>query len=459
MNIEKNPFLKITNGYPVYTLKVLGRGSDKTKFQPVAQTVRELTTDPPKSIKHLNYDESQSNGHLIFKLRSEIPKKEIKEILGSCFPESARNFYIKPISGGFSGSYVFKVDYEVGQSTETMLLKIDKNRHNLINEYQFGNLKQLKELNEHFIHPYPSKLIQINDWFCLLFPYVSDTKTLRSHIKQQIKIGAQEALSVMEQVLEHFALFERKVSKPYFYKLKPWSGTKIDDCNYQGLSLKNHQKVNLLHAILKTTINIPINILENLGLVKSDLNALLNFIQSYEDFKFQGRSIDISHDSLFQKVPIAIVHGDLHMANILINDQGKISFIDFANVSTKLCNHAFLDMGKLSSELEISTFDFELNDWEKVKEFSAAHKQWMNNEAIDSDDESILLLYQLNSLIRSNLVVRFKQNMSEKEIYHQFYLVRLHYLFKAISYNQASREKLIFLMGLAVDILIFLTKK
>ncbi len=459
MDCTKNPYLKMVHGYPVYDLRVVGRRPEINQYQPKFQTIREIISDAHRAVEHFSLNQTPINDALRFRIESQLSDLELREILGTCFPENASDFFLTPMEGAYREGFVFRVDYCLAQQARTVVLKIDRNKESLLQEYQFGKLKSLTNLSHCFIHPYPRSLRMVNQWNCLVFPHVSNTNTLAKYLGDRLHEEAFSLHPIIEQVMERFSEFERQINQTVYQKLQPWSGTQTDSYQYRGLKLQDYQKSNFFHSLFKISSLIPSDIWEKLKIDRSNINALTNFVKAQDNCHFKNQAIDVLNGSAFQTVPLAITHSNLDFKSILINNQRKVSFTNFANVSTAIEKHAFSDMAQLSADLEISIVDFKLNDWDYLTALLEGHRGWLQHKVSNSAESRVKKIYQAQSQIKINLLVKNNRNMQEEEILHQFYLLRLHYFLKAISDQQCSREKLLFLLGLSIDTLNFLIQR
>lgn len=449
---SENTFRIDVNGHSIYEFEVFKRKNRASL--PASQSIRELSIEPPSRLPNYNLIPSNTESFDEEELKAQIGEELMRKILGTCFSEDCKDFYIELVKGGFSGSILLKVTYTELGIIKTSILKIQKNEDDLVSEYQFGELKVLTELSENFIDPIPNSIKNVEGWLCIKFPFRDKTETFEKFVKENID-DANILMNGMRCVLDGFTDFERKVSRPHWHNnLRVWSGTKNDSIDYYGLKMNDKQKANIYFEILKKVKTFKNEDQNKIQLDSSDIHALLNFVKQRGDCRYKNKPVDSYKGKVFQKVPVAIVHGDFNPRNILISKDLLPVFIDFANVPSIPNKHAFLDLGKLSSELEIAILEFGHNDIDLIHNAIVAHKTWMNIGCnIEEVNSKITAIYNINSQIRTALLFKFEKMMSKEAILHQFYLVRVHYFLKAISYSSHNREKTLFLVKLCTDTL------
>ncbi|MCG8328803.1 MAG: aminoglycoside phosphotransferase family protein [Chitinophagales bacterium] len=406
------------------------------------------------------WDNSDWRAKLLLEL---IPKEEMKIILGAMLGEEYEHFKLKALKAGYSGAHVIEVECQRYGKNKSFLLKLDRKPEEVSQEYLTARKKHFQNHNRTFVGAYPETFKKIKGWYCLLFPYIKNKATLNIYLKNGINNYNASSEAIREAAELSIVLQEEGNG---FFSVSPFTGGEIpvnkSQIKYSGLYLSTHKKAN----ILKVLENIPLEQLTEQYFwdcpAKEVRHYIKDFILHNEDARFKGHSIEAASGKNRCRVPLSFIHGDFHTKNILINPEGKdIRIIDFSNAPDSPNKHAFMDIGKLSVDLNVSVLPNELffNDPHLLQKLGEYHKKWLIQMDFTFPETSVpelLTLYQWENTLRQLLIKHFSKELDEKEICRQFYMIRLHYFFKALSYKDGIREKMLFYIKACWDILHFL---
>lgn len=436
--------------------------------------VRDILWPTYKTVDDISFAKGEYDWR-VRSLQLHLDNKTLRNILATAINPGYSKYIIDVLQPGYSGAYILKIEAIEQLRSFFFLLKISKNPRDLLKELEFANAHYTSNLNNQvFITSFRTKeLEKIFDWYCLLFRFEKDKTTAREFLADKV-LALESITKYVQRIFAAFQVFYEETSldpQPHnnFYYAKhlpPFLGGEFSHPHkdrYHGLSIKINkitkifQTINWLNEMVSPNKLKALKIEENLIYFKAFLKEM-----QFNGCIYKSHSIEKYEAAIV--TPLGKVHGDFHTANILV-DKGSQnpSFIDFANVSKTHNQHAFLDWGKFSSDLEISVLpDQWLNDHPNhLPTWMACHKKWTNLDTDDFDTipKPLKIIFEASTFIRTELIAQHKSNMDTEEIIRQFYMVRLHYFLKALSYKVVCREKLLYCIRASIDILEYLIKK
>jgi len=464
--------LKDDNGYnPKYRRKLEGEiiysttilNKDAPEPLPEGKFLKELLRHEYNSIPHFRY--SNEYDWKIDLLEREINRSELNAIIGELIGTEKKDYLVDIISPGHSGAYVIHVHCKDRQKRLDFLLKISQDHRELNQEY--ANAIRSLDLNlprDIFVGAYPTEngFKRVFNWHCLKYKFKKGKTTLRSHLTNLCKEKNKDR-NIIKNIFKQWERFEKETEYRLCFgeKLNPFTKGTFDEnevtIQYKGLSLNRRKRLSIfgtLESLKKWFLSHPLNDL----ITDNELDFFKEFIKR-EDGIYKSKPII---GESYEGTPTAIVHGDFHTANILVNDSGAgVCFIDFANMPDKPIRHALSDIGKLSADMEISVLPEQLivDQPNNFNQWLESHKQWLNEEKITSDLSELQSIYFWNNELLKKAILRKKElKLSETETIRQFHMVRLHYFLKALAYQYECREKLVFFLRASIDILDYLIK-
>lgn len=450
-------------GEIIYSTTILNK--DASERLPEGKFLKELLKHEYNSIPHFRY--SNEYDWKIDLLEQEINRSELNAIIGELIGTEKKDYLVDIISPGHSGAYVIHVHCKDQGKGLDFLLKISKDHQELNQEY----VNAINNLNSNlprdiFVGAYPDNngFKTIYNWHCLKYKFKKGKTTLRSHLTNLCK-EKNEDRNIIKNIFKQWEKFENETDFKLSFgqALNPYTKGKFDSHNkektihYKGLTLDRRKWFSIfgtLESLKKWFLSHP----SNNCIEEKELISFENFIKSenglYKDKPIIGTGCE--------GTPTAIVHGDFHTANILVNQNGKeVCFIDFANMPDKPIRHALSDIGKLSADMEISVLPEQLivDQPNNFNQWLESHKQWLNEEKISSDLSELQSIYFWNKELLDRAIFRKEElKLSKTETIRQFHMVRLHYFLKALAYQYECREKLVFFLRASIDILEYLTK-
>lgn len=398
-----------------------------------------------------------------------IGKPTIKQILGACIFQNGStkkeisDVKINFLSPGYSGAYVAVISYQKeNQNYRTFqLLKFSKNHDSLLREKIKGSYLYKNALPSNFIGArldYES--IVVDGYLCLLFNFARADdliNVVNSFSNKPSKTSNKELFNLLEVTLNKFNEFILRVGNTIKSKesINPWS--------HSGFGLKPASRF-IIRA--KITIQKFIETYKNDHLSKhfylttTDLLNLSKYLIPEDDEK--GDEL-INCQSI--KVPVGIIHGDLHGRNILVEQEDKelkeIYFIDFAlmNIGGHQRN-VLLDLAHLCIDFEV-----ELSP-QNTSSFSSYIKHsrfFLHQKFTDIKAKNLLKVNLVYKIVNKILVFTLDTykfiekpddpiSFQKSKLLLQFHLARLHYLIKRIAFDNVSKEKILFMCRLALDI-------
>ncbi len=413
------------------------------------------------------------------RLLEKIKEDTLKYVIGELIGEEHSDYILTIINPGHSGAILLKIDYRKNnlEKFKSKLVKLSQSESDLKSEQEAAAIFEIEGLNnQKFISAlrgnHDNKVSIIKGWYCLIFSFQENKITLRNYLKKNINTEISFIPVLKDKVIESFQEFNRIFKNQNGSHIKmnlgirPITSGKQDQ--YRGLNLKFSQATAVRQTVERLkNIYGEANFLSAIygqeKTAKEQFNFFTDFLNRMpEQASYKTYSLE-KEVSPRLKVPLAVVHGDFHTANVMISKQGdEPVFIDFANTTIEQpFKHAFLDIGKLSTDLEISIIpDYKLiDDPIFLSTWMEHHSAWTHNENYKpSSDNALSKIYSGNTYLRQYLIKEFGEMMEEEDIIRQFYMVRLHYFLKAISYNYEIREKLFFFIRASIDILEYLTK-
>ena len=395
----------------------------------------------------------------------------LKKILGACIfrddisQEDISDVKINFLSPGYSGAYVAVISYlRKGRNNRIFrLLKFSKNHNSLLREKTRGNyLYENANLPKNFIG---ARLdydgVVVGDYFCLLFNYVNAddlVNVMTDLLVQSSQESNKKLFDLLENTLEEFETFISEVGNAdtSTESINPWSHPNLGLKPTKWFIIKAKFTIEKLKKLYTDEV-----LLNNFGLSKNDLEILNSFLLPENDKSELTRHRVI-------KIPLGIIHGDLHARNILVEKKrGKlkdIHFIDFAlmNTDTQKKN-VLLDLAHLCIDLEIAFVPKNHIETENYFHFA---QSFLYNHPLDGkssqgvDFPEIAAVYEIANRILTFSLNTYRQikvhdytiDFPESELILQFHLARSHYLIKRIAFDNVSNEKILFMCRLALDI-------
>ena len=425
----------------------------KQKHFPLARSVR--------------YNKSKDDW-ILRDLFSQLDETTLSEILCHCLGDQL-DFVVDMLSPGFSGALVLKITFQENNRERHRILKISRDINTIYSERNNDRLGGLED-KRILLTAINRKIYSIRDWFCLILSY-SNKETLRSILRLQISREVPIEKSIMQAITafrkafyEEFSLDDNGTEAFFIKKLQPFSGGDFklfsQELQYEGLKLSTKKKIQIVQIFHKQRI-IHRSKKDKLPELFDSMEKIEVFLDKGHErgFFYNFEEKDLDHAC----TPVGYVHGDFHTANILSDEAGEsLNFIDFAHVPYDPTRHAFQDLGKLSTDLEISIMpDGEfLYDIDRLLEWRKYHQIWMDPHAPlpDTDWLALRAIYETNEAIQAFIVEQFSgpDKLAKQEAIRQFYMVRLHYLLKAIAYDYEEREKILFFIMASADIISYL---
>lgn len=424
-------------------------------------TVREVLRLPITGVK-FNYKGDKYNWR-INALKAKISMDTLSEMLHLALGNGFDQYTVDNLKPGYSGAVVLKVSCRGKGFENAFLLKISKDKADIMAEYEAAKNFGLYLLDANsYIGIAPLKEpIRRDSWYGLIYQYKENAQTMRTYLRANLT-DATTTHSALTRVLDLLDRFQDLNPILRHQDQHPFHATTIDfsqeqTIDYKGLRINANNRA----AILRQIEILEERYLNFQSAAKFELNTekieeLKRFITENEHYVFTS---DDNKKSTLTLTGLA--QGDMHTANVLLEADGqRPSLIDFANADHLPNTHAMLDAGKLSSDLEISVlteqllldYPAALTDW------IAAHHAWINNQVYTGTlNPAIEHLYQLNTIIRNHLKNRYQAyELNPSETNRQLQMIRLHYFLKAIGYGTEIREKQVFFLKATCDILDFL---
>lgn len=433
---------------------------------PTPQLIKDILPNNYKIAKNLHYINTKNNWRTK-QLLNTIPEAELKQIIGTSLGEDYKKYSLQVLKPGFSGSFILRITAKKNK-TRHYLLKVSKNKTDIDAESRLAENSDYEMLNRRqFIIANANSKQKIHDWHCLKFHFQANKITLQDFLKKNL-LQERDFRTVLKKVLDTFQAFDEVHQNDdgqhtyYNTDVKPISGGQfhlefLGALKYEGLYLKSHH-----HAAIFLTLKRIEDLLAYYP-QKEDFQ-LLSSLNEIKDFLEKPESILplLEAASMGKKTPTKVVHGDFHGGNVMVKEKGQAPvFIDFANVPEFPTTHAFLDIAKLSSDLDISVMPTAaiLFHPDFLKAWMDYHKAWLHGDKVKGVlFPEIEKIYELNEFLLEQLIEVHQQEMETTEIIRQFHMIRLHYFLKAIGYNHESEVTILFLIQASLDILDFLKK-
>ncbi len=407
-----------------------------------------------------------------------IGESTLKNILGACIIRSkltqddVSDIKIDFLSPGYSGAYVAIISYLQKNRNNRIfrLLKFSKNHSSLYREKVKGNyLYENANLPENFIG---ARLdydgVIIDGYLCLLFNYEKAedlVKVIARLLDQAGKKPSETLFNMLEVVLDEFGVFITKASNvdKSSERINPWSNSELGLKPALWFVIKAKFTIQKIQDLFDTAL------LNKYGLSEENLDLLDNYLIPKNE-----KNELIKYKAI--KVPEGIIHGDLHARNILIKNRRKnlkdVYFIDFALMNNmKQKQNVLLDLAHLCVDIEIAFIPENHLDASRYFHFSNSFLQnrfleGKSNKAI-KDAPKAFAVYEMANLILDYTLSTYRTikkhdsaiSFPENELRLQFHLARLHYLIKRIAFDNVSREKILFICRIALDIFQYIEKK
>lgn len=418
----------------------------------------------------LDYEYSLQTDDLnpwIFETQMQEEKINLGHILYEVFKDrKVENIIVEVLTQGYSGAHAVAINYQAYNIQKQMVLKIAKQKGLLNKEKQFTQRVAGSHLqNINYIQCQQDYVL--GDWHILCFEKINHHVLLKTQLNKSSEELIRQYFSKL--VIQTKDQFEKDIGN-----LKIVKNTNIWDSNkpqqYKGLALNPDKKRNIAreaNTIFKAAPDIFTD------------KEKTNFINFIKENTYKGIPI-AKHLNI---IPTATIHGDLHSGNIFTTNSGdSFKIIDFA--AFKEHSHAFLDLAKLSIDVEFNilddrTFLFNSQSFNNIEKWIECHKAWFshlinrsaNSYQINKEhsfDQLLEKTYNINNFIVLSIQEHYTQlrdtygeiiHISLKELCQHFILTRLHYLLKFISYKSYIIEKRCFALRASIDILEFFYKK
>ncbi|GJM31028.1 MAG: hypothetical protein DHS20C18_00290 [Saprospiraceae bacterium] len=440
-----------------------------TSFLDLVQTeepirVRELKSDTVyRKIKRFTF-EDQFDWN-VRSLMNHINEASLCEIIGTVLEEEIYDDYLVDVlTPGFTGAFVLKISCTKNNKTDFYLLKMSKDDAEIERERKNGKLAKLARLGKLFITAINQKeKYYINGWSCLLFDF-EDKGTLKAYLQQKIKDPNSKILPAIQETIKKFDHHFYKVlavenqKKFLSFNLSPYKGGSFkpfaDRLEYEGLKLKPPTVLQVQRSLYKITERCPKSQLQ-----KYQVDKAIEKLNQYLDFAYDLARPPFKSAFTSENVLLGFVHGDFHSANALVDKDGiNPVFIDLVSVPEQPIKHAFLDVGKLSTDFEISILPGQLifNNPKAVAQWMDYHQKWMQEVPLGKAPRALQVIYEAQTWIVQFLKENYGDQIPPQCILRQFHMVRLHYFLKAIGYFYEDREKIFFFIRASSDILEYL---
>ena len=404
-----------------------------------------------------------------------IDEEATKRILGAVLENRTYVSKSKPeitvLSSGLSGTFDIMVNYEVDEGIfGSIVIKIDANKSRLEKEIRNSLLaKENSRLDKNlFLFTHDKEVLTVGKWFILTYNSLLHLVPLST----KIDIETKELKKIISDVKAIFGNLESAIGNLDTLTTFSWNSDKRTSTNgmvlYRGLTFSKKIKINSLRELKS------INQITKCKYLSSKYSRLKAFIN-------HGKYLDERIDKQPTYVPIARVHGNFNSNNIFVTRTGiTAKFIDFASVSKNPNDHALLDIGKLSIDLEFRIIKDNLfvlkadanndfNYWlSKHRAFLYSTENIEGNPSLPPSNKGkkwIDKSYKINKFILAivrSYAQKLKRNVNipveelEKSLFIQFIQVRLHYFIKMTTYTNILMEKRYFAFRAVLDILDFL---
>lgn len=455
------------------------------KHLPERQTIGEILSPPKKEDIIFNYN-LENDDTKIWLFEQNATVDELKWIIGYLIKDYSNHSEaeVNILTPGFSGAQVFLLTYKKDNRHRSVIVKMDKNRNHLVREIKIKkDSEDLDNLdNNIFIFPKQDEPIGIGNWFILTYRNALNSKALSKFIEEadfeKILTIALDDFQNFEKVLGQLKLkqirniWHHKDNLEYNgLKLNKWTTSQVIS-NMKSLFpfLNNLQTQDFKKQLeLEKDKNKKVELKNKINLIisqnKKYKDVLENFIQS--DNKYRGELIGKD----IRWIPTAKVHRDFHSDNIMVNeDKNRIYFIDFALTSEQPHDHAFLDIAKLSVNIELKLMPDELfvcnpNSNDSLKEWIRVHKTWIKGKTPSTSIPELEKIIKLQSFwldrikayTQRSAIKKTKYGLTEEALQasfvEQFMFTRLHYLLKTMTYHSFIIEKRLFVLQASIDLL------
>lgn len=463
--IDEYNLAKRIGNEQIYDFKIFYE-SNRDKMPP-PQLVRDLLRGEWNPIENFDFLRGGLN-FMALEFQKTFTNNQIADILGAMLPAGFERYQLDVLKSTAPNTFIVKVICNNPQ-LEVYAIKISKDHEALEREAWFGEQGRKRSLHgKKFLMAEPLEGNQsgkdcyfrkLHGWYCLRTNFLFDKITLLEYLgdPREGKLGYE----LFKDIFEHLSDLEELGTSPneknieYVKNLPPFVGGILrPGLNYKGLKLQDSSKKSCIQTLEWIGLHYPKNLLDSIGLFR-ELKLLYELL---EDSQFILR--DIEMQSRGNSTPVKFVHGDLTASNVLISQNGQdIAFINFSNITRQPTQHALMDVGCLSADLELALLPDKMivYNFELLRKWLDFHKSWLYHEMERKIDvECLELIYQLNDHMLDYSINRHHDQIWRDEIIRQFHLVRLHFFLKALGARQAVPEKLMFLAKASVDIINFL---
>lgn len=302
-----------------------------------------------------------------------------------------------------------------------------------------------------------------------------DRDFLSNILKKELLRNETIDAAVVQEVLEAYG----KLGNNYkvIARLNPFLSGDNKGVRYAGLVINSVERTRILNnlKVIKSTYG---KIKHTLIKIMFEVNWIpfIAWIENMETAeKYRGESLYLTLNKCY--TPLGSTHGDFCAANVVLNDDySEATIINSTEMSDGLMRHGFLDLGKLSADLEISVMPeiLMLDNMSRLNRWCNYHSDWIGSPIQSSQDDSNTLFekkptteadslfadfYNIQAAIYQYVKKQYADSpMKNNHIERQFQMARLHYFLKALAHNNMSREKTIFLIWASMDILEYLIK-
>jgi hypothetical protein len=428
-----------------------------------------FNTEPISTLQNTSFSDNSDWRNKA--LEQIISKQELQTIFEKIFLDGTANFSISVIEPGLSGAFVLKVTQTVPlHSPDNFLFKFSKKP---LNEKESAKkMASLDFPSTVFITAIPrDSYSPIQNWHVLHYIFVDNSTTLKDYILKEIgKKTEQELIALFDQIFKNYERHSEATDKSEKWKInnitsKTWDGSG----SYEGLKMRDPSSVkksiyDVFSLFGKEYLNDTIFLdLEDDSIHDKISIAIHRLFQLLDGNGTFGRK-DVT-------IPISHIHGDFNAGNILVNatDGTNPRFIDFSAFPEKPNQHALMDYGKLSVDVErrLVHDQYLFDNSIKLDDWCTVHKNWLNHKDLGTENEILKKIYAINSFIRERTLVGWpnpiqnkineEDGVYKKELENQFQMIRLHYFLRTITHPNFTPQKKLFAIRACLDIMKYLT--